>query len=106
MDYKINKNGDAMVVVIGDSVSAKNCETIQDDVLNEIEAMQPTLVTIDLSSTTYVSSAGLRTFSTINKICKSSGITCEIVEVSASLCQLFKLTGYASTVTIKEKTTD
>ena len=103
MDYKASVRGDVLEIMVGSSVSAKNYEALQEAIIAEIEAASPKHVVMNLGETTYISSAGLRTFSTVNKVCKEAGATWELAEASPQTAQRFKLTGYVSTLTIREK---
>jgi anti-anti-sigma factor len=57
----------------------------------------------DVNDVTYVSSAGLRTFSALSKECKNRGIAYSLVGLRKDIVRMFQLTGYANIFKIVEK---
>lgn len=57
----------------------------------------------DVNDVTYVSSAGLRMFSSVSKECKNKGIAYSLVGLRKDILRMFQLTGYANIFKIVEK---
>lgn len=86
-------------------IDANNHEDIQletyellKNASDEVESFE-----FDVNDVTYVSSAGLRMFSSISKECKNKGIAYSLVGIRKDILRMFQLTGYANIFKIVEK---
>ncbi len=91
--------GEAIVKVEGriDTVTAKEFETSAMAVLTG----KPAQIVIDCAELSYVSSSGLRVFLMLQKGVNASGSKMRIINMSEPIKQVFKITGFASILTIE-----
>ncbi|MFR9649029.1 MAG: STAS domain-containing protein [Rikenellaceae bacterium] len=101
MNVEVTKQEDGTVTlnVEGrvDTVTAKNFETSAMAALKD----NPTQIVMDCSELSYVSSSGLRVFLMMQKGVNAAGIKMRIINMSDSIKQVFKITGFASILTIE-----
>lgn len=99
---RVDKNGSNITAVLKERIDAANYEQIQAEVEGLLEEGVETF-TFDVNDVTYVSSAGLRMFSSVNKVCKSKGIEYKLSGLREDIMKMFRLTGYASVFKIEVK---
>lgn len=92
-------------VKLAGKIDANNHEDIQletyellKNASDEVESFE-----FDVNDVTYVSSAGLRMFSSISKECKNKTIAYSLVGLRKDILRMFQLTGYANIFKIVEK---
>lgn len=87
-------------------IDAKNFEEIQKkatELLNGDECVDIADFVFDLDNVIYVSSAGLRMFSSINKVAQDLNVNYKLINLRRDILKMFQLTGYASIFEIEEK---
>jgi len=89
------KDGQAIVVLSG-KIDASNYEEIQDKVFSILSEHRPELFVFNMDAVSYVSSAGLRMFSAVNKKTAEMETSYSLVRMREAVMKLFQMTGYAS----------
>lgn len=84
-------------------IDASNYESIQTTCIKLLEKDTVNSFVFDMDKVTYVSSAGLRMFSAINRKCIELSKSYRLTQMSKSLFKMFQMTGYASAFTIDVK---
>ena len=92
-----------MVVALSGKIDASNYEQIQTEVSALLQAGGIESFAFDVNEVTYVSSAGLRMFSAVNKMCKNNRISYKLSGLREDIMKMFQLTGYASVFKIEVK---
>lgn len=92
-----------LIVKLSGKVDAVNYEKILEDVTHLLEGDNVTSLTFDVDEVNYVSSAGLRMFSGVGKLCKSKNIDYLLDGLRHDIYKMFQLTGYASILKIRVK---
>lgn len=82
-------------------IDAANYEEIQGQIFSKLEEIQCQSIEIRMRNVTYISSAGLRMFSTVKKKTQELGYELQLTEVRSDILKLFKITGYAGAFHIK-----
>ena len=100
---KVLTSAPDITVALEGKVDASNYELIQEETLNLISEQKAETFTFDVNDVSYVSSAGLRMFSAINKACKANGLSYKLVGLRPDIMKMFQLTGYASVFKIEIK---
>lgn len=102
--YQITAEAPDYVVALFGKIDAANYEQIQSDILNMIETNENIeTFTFDVNEVSYVSSAGIRMFSAINKACKMNQISYKLTGLREDILKMFQLTGYSSVFKIEPK---
>lgn len=101
---KIVQSSPDMIVQLSGKIDSTNLNDIEVEAqeLLETDDSIESLV-FDINEVVYVSSAGLRVFSAVNKICKKRKIKYKVIGVRADILAIFKMTGYASIFPIEQK---
>lgn len=99
----IIEDGDIAKVELSGKIDASNYESIQSTCIELLEKDSVSNFVFDMDKVTYVSSAGLRMFSTINHKCAELDKSYRLTQMSESLYKMFQMTGYASAFTIDVK---
>lgn len=100
MEVKINKDGQKAVVDIAgrlDTISSAQFESS----IHEIVNSDATQVALDCKELSYVSSAGLRLFLTLQKSMKAKGGTLCLRNVCPDIMEVFNVTGFSSILKIE-----
>lgn len=99
---EVDKN--QIKVTLSGKIDAMNYETIQAEVMELLDNVTELREFIfDMSAVTYVSSAGLRMFSAINKAVSEKEAHYILIEMRTDIYKMFQMTGYASAFSIKVK---
>lgn len=101
----MNKQFTNGVLVISDEekYDISNAETLTAELTKEIEEnTEIKALQFDFTNTNYVSTAGLRMFSTINKTCIENGLTFSIIHVKDEIYEIMELTGYTSAFNVQK----
>lgn len=85
------------------SINAKNYAEIEDLAEAIIEDMVEDELIFDLDNVIYVSSAGLRMFSSLNTKLQDVGIGYQLINLMDEILKMFQLTGYSSMFKVTEK---
>ena len=99
----IVEEGDTVRVDLSGKIDASNYESIQTTCIKLLEKDTVNSFVFDMDKVTYVSSAGLRMFSAINRKCTELSKSYRLTQMSESLFKMFQMTGYASAFTIDVK---
>lgn len=91
-----------MVAKISGKIDAVNSRDIQSEAVSLIDDSLSSF-TFDMNDVTYVSSAGLRMFSSVAKSCKDIGIEYILAGLREDIVRMFKMTGYSSRFRIEMK---
>ena len=92
-----------LIVKLTGKVDAVNYEKILTDVTELLENGEVESLVFDVNDVNYVSSAGLRMFSGVGKLCKSKNIDYMLDGLRRDIYKMFQLTGYASILKIRVK---
>lgn len=99
---EIEKN--QIKIILSGKIDAMNYESIQTEVMELIDnATDLREFIFDMSAVNYVSSAGLRMFSAINKAVSGHNAHYMLIEMRRDIYKMFQMTGYASAFSIKVK---
>ena len=102
-----DKNKDIVTVKFLDTcqkIDAKNYESIQLDATAILKkCTEDSSFVFDLDNVVYVSSAGLRMFSSVNKVAQEQNVSYKLINLRKDILKMFQLTGYASIFKIEEK---
>lgn len=102
VEKEVDKN--QIKVTLSGKIDAMNYETIQAEVMELLDNVTELREFIfDMSAVTYVSSAGLRMFSAINKAVSEKEAHYILIEMRTDIYKMFQMTGYASAFSIKVK---
>lgn len=102
--FQVTANAPDCVVALFGKIDAANYEQIQSEVLKLIEQNEEIeTFTFDVNEVSYVSSAGIRMFSAINKACKTNQISYKLTGLREDILKMFQLTGYSSVFKIEPK---
>lgn len=101
-------NSDTVIAKFNETcqkIDAKNFESIQNEAITFLADEDKAIseFVFDLDNVIYVSSAGLRMFSAINKIAQQADIEYKLINLRKDILKMFQLTGYASIFKIEEK---
>lgn len=99
----IAEEGDTARVNLSGKIDASNYESIQATCIELLEKDTVNSFVFDMDRVTYVSSAGLRMFSAINRKCAELSKSYRLTQMSESLFKMFQMTGYASAFAIDVK---
>lgn len=87
-----------------EKIDAKNYESIQKDAVAILKkCSEDSHFVFDLNNVIYVSSAGLRMFSSVNKVAQEQNVNYKLINLRKDILKMFQLTGYASIFKIEEK---
>ena len=104
---KRKDENDIVVVKFSDDcpkIDAKNYEAIQNAAIGILEECDSdSQFVFDLDNVVYVSSAGLRMFSSVNKVALDHDVDYKLINLRKDILKMFQLTGYASIFKIEEK---
>ena len=98
----ITEENGCITVSLSGKIDANNFEEIQEKVLALIENDVRELV-FNMDVVNYVSSAGLRMFSAINRKAAEKDISYKLTMMRRDIMKLFQMTGYASAFCIELK---
>lgn len=84
-------------------IDARNYEEIQKEIIDILKSKEVDEFVFDLNEITYVSSAGLRMFSAINKVAVENCIDYKLINLVSDVYRMFELTGYTGAFRIEEK---
>ena len=84
-------------------IDARNYEEIQNEIIEILKNRDINNFVFDLDNVSYVSSAGLRMFSAVNKVASENCIDYKLINLVSEIYRMFELTGYASAFKIEEK---
>lgn len=106
--FTVTKNAEGVVTVMFmencQKIDAKNFEDIQTKAINLLQDDDKiTEFVFDLDNVIYVSSAGLRMFSSVNKVAQERDVEYRLVNLRKDILKMFQLTGYASIFRIEQK---
>lgn len=80
-----------------------NAETVTGELTKEIENnTEIKALQFDFANTSFVSTAGLRMLSAINKTCIENGLNFSIVNVKDEIYEVMELTGYTSAFNVEK----
>ena len=106
--FTMEKEGDTVTITFNEdctNINAKNYSEIETEIMNVIDDISSGELVFDLHNVVYVSSAGLRMFSTINSEVAKSGVEYRLINLKTDILKMFQLTGYASMFRVEgEKT--
>lgn len=105
--FAVQREGDIVRIIFNENtkIDARNYSEIEDEVMNIIDDMSSGELIFDLCNVVYVSSAGLRMFSTINSEVMKEGIEYCLVNLKTDILKMFQLTGYASMFRVEGRKT-
>lgn len=92
---QIGADGIAIVKLSG-KIDAVCFAEIQDAAVELLERNDVVGIVFDMKDVSYVSSAGLRMFSTVHKKSVSAGKSYKLTQIRGDIMKLFQMTGYAS----------
>ncbi len=106
--FTVTKNAEGVVTVTFmencQKIDAKNFEDIQTKAINLLQDDDKIAEFVfDLDNVIYVSSAGLRMFSSVNKVAQERDVEYRLVNLRKDILKMFQLTGYASIFRIEQK---
>lgn len=101
LDSKIEDN--EMTVFLSGKIDATNFEEIQEKAFELLEKENTKAFVFDMNDVSYVSSAGLRMFSAVNRKATEIGISYKLSKMREDIMKLFQMTGYASAFCIELK---
>lgn len=110
-NFVITEKDDCMVIKFEPccpKIDARNYEDVQREILDilkgkESEDKDIKSLIFDLSNIVYVSSAGLRMFSAVNRVAIDRCIDYKLVDLIPDVYRMFELTGYVSQFRIEEQ---
>lgn len=97
--FSIKKENDSITAVFNENctkIDAKNYSEIEADAESVIRDMTEREFIFDLKNVVYVSSAGLRMFSSINTAVAETGAEYRLINLKNDILKMFQLTGYSS----------
>lgn len=92
---QISTEGSTIAFHFSGEIDATNYEEIQEQIFAKLEESSFQAIEIRMRNVTYISSAGLRMFSTVKKKTQELGLELKLVGVRSDILKLFKITGYA-----------
>lgn len=107
--FIVTKNEDENIITLKfvdtcQKIDAKNYESIQNSAIEFLKkCREDSNFIFDLDNVIYVSSAGLRMFSSVNKVAQELNVDYKLINLRKDILKLFQLTGYASIFKIEEK---
>lgn len=99
MKVQFNKNDRVLEIFFPERVDSLNAENIKKNVNEEISQYSPEHIVMNMSETSYISSAGLRVILNTKKLVNDV----KIVEVDTSLYEIFDMTGISQMIPIEKK---
>ena len=99
MQVTENKEGDAIRLVVEGNVDTVTAPELQKSVLTAFQKTKH--VVLDIASVPYMSSAGLRALLIGHKTATSKGGSMKIIHVHDTVMQVFKMSGFATILTIE-----
>ena len=92
-----------LTICLSGKVDVQNYEEIQSEVSGLVNSESFKKFVFDMDKVTYVSSAGLRMFSSVNQKVSEKDAKYELINMREDIMKLFQMTGYASAFVIKLK---
>lgn len=103
LPIQVGVDGIASVSLSG-KIDAVCFAEIQDVAIDLLERKDVVGLVFDMKNVSYVSSAGLRMFSTVHKKSVSAGKSYKLTQIRGDIMKLFQMTGYASAFCIEVQT--
>lgn len=94
--------GTAFVKLSG-KIDATNAESVLMECREILDKPDVKMFIFDMNAVTFVSSAGLRMFSSMNQKAMDMGKDYKLIQMSEVILKLFQMTGYAAAFPIEEK---
>ncbi len=92
-------------VKVAGRIDTTNAFTLETRLCDELKEL-PDMLQFDFSDLDYLTSAGLRVILTVYKKITAAGKEMEILHVNDSIWNVFKMTGFLETMTIKKGNKD
>jgi anti-anti-sigma factor len=93
-------------LILSGKIDAANFEEIQRQTFVCSEKEEVKSIVFDMNDVTYVSSAGLRMFSAVNRKTAELGKEYKLTHLREDILKLLQLTGYSSAFSIEVKNND
>ncbi len=100
MDIKEIMENDVMTVNVSGEIDGSNAADFEEQLRNLMP--KASRMILDLGDLEYVSSAGLRVFLVMQKLCKGSGRSMSIRNVTEDVMDIFSITGFIKLLNIEE----
>jgi anti-sigma B factor antagonist len=95
------QDGDVLVIVIVEGrLDATNAASFDEAVKDLPVLTPPRRILMDLKGLEFVSSAGLRSFLTLGKACRSSGAQLGFCSLGTLVADVFKISGFVTIFTL------